>query len=107
MSGLSAQMKRMENTIQNLKMDSDQIKSELKSIQVSNEDAKTEVTEKDVEQNLNDWLENTVRVPDLYDVFLDHGISSLSEAAATLDKDKLKSMGITIRGHQKRLLDAV
>eukprot|EP01084_Bolivina_argentea_P018103 33751_1 len=56
------------------------------------------------QQRLKAWLQNTVKLPQYYDLFLQNGIDELS-VVALIDKETLKEMGIDTIGHQIKILD--
>eukprot|EP01084_Bolivina_argentea_P157750 274880_1 len=56
------------------------------------------------QQKLKSWLENKVKLPQYYDVFLNNGIDELS-VVAMIDKNTLKDMGIDTIGHQVKILN--
>merc|ERR1711971_300529 len=55
------------------------------------------------QRKLRAWLEDKVRLPKYFEVFVQNGIDDLS-IVALLDKPTLESMGITAIGHQIKIL---
>ena len=57
------------------------------------------------QQKLKSWLENTVKMPDYFDVFIEGGIEDL-ETVSMLTKNELNDIGISKVGHQVKILGA-
>ena len=58
------------------------------------------------QQQLKGWLENTVGLPQYFDVFIANGIEDIS-TASDLKMEQLKAMGIDVIGHQMKILNQV
>ena len=56
-------------------------------------------------QESNGWIENTLKLPQYHDVFVQNGVETL--AAVLLTKDELQEMRITIIGHKVQILQAI
>ena len=57
------------------------------------------------QQKLKSWLENTVKLPDYFDVLIEGGIDDL-ETLSMLTKNELNDIGINKVGHQVKILSA-
>merc|ERR1719295_1231089 len=55
------------------------------------------------QRRIKAWLEEKVRLPDYFEVFLKNGIDDFS-VIALLDKPTLNTIGITSIGHQIKIL---
>eukprot|EP01083_Nonionella_stella_P318527 1164815_1 len=58
-------------------------------------------TEKDV---IKTWLIDIVKLPQYYSLFVDNGYNTLRIVAAMTDKSELREIGITLQGHQTRII---
>ena len=56
------------------------------------------------QQKLRSWLEDTVRLPQYYEVLIENGIDDL-ETVALLAEEQLKEIGIVMLGHRVKLLN--
>ena len=57
------------------------------------------------QEKLKSWLENTVKLPEYFDIFMDGGIEDL-ETVSMLTKNELNDIGISKVGHQVKILGA-
>eukprot|EP01084_Bolivina_argentea_P249429 417543_1 len=57
-------------------------------------------------QKLKTWFENTVKLPEYYQVFIDEGIDDLNDVKI-LEKQDLIDMGIKKVGHRKKILHQI
>ena len=97
------------------------LNEEQKDDQVENRFDKIEKQMKSMEQNVNkllannmdpekqklkSWLEDAIKLPQCFGIFIESGIEDLS-TAALLDKSALKDMGIDKVGHQMKILNGL
>eukprot|EP01084_Bolivina_argentea_P041849 77255_1 len=79
------------------------MKQNINKLCVNNmDDNKSNVQQKEFKT----WLENKVQLPQYYDLFINNGIDELS-VVSLIDRDTLKDLGISIIGHQIKILDNV
>eukprot|EP01083_Nonionella_stella_P030181 82816_1 len=50
------------------------------------------------------WLTDIVKLPQYYSLFVDNGYNTLRIVAAMTDKSELREIGITLQGHQTRII---
>ena len=59
--------------------------------------------EKKEEKTVKQWLENVVRLPQYYDMFINHGFDDL-EIVGDMTIDNLKQIGVNKLGHQIKII---
>ena len=53
------------------------------------------------------WLENTVHLPQYYELLVMNGYESLDFVKEIKDRDELSTIGIILKGHQTKFLAAI
>eukprot|EP01083_Nonionella_stella_P282896 962803_1 len=53
------------------------------------------------------WLADSVRLPQYYNLFVDNGYNTLRIVRAIKDKSELQEIGITLVGHQTRIIGEI
>jgi len=108
MEKLSARMDRLQDAVRGIerRMDDEEKSNAQKwnAVQQSIGKMEEKLNADPEQQRLKEWLENEVKLPDLYPIFIKNGIDNLSTAAG-VDKQTLKDLGVKV-GHQIKYLRA-
>ena len=73
---------------------------EMREMHNAQDDEKKEETE---EEKVKKWLENTVKLPQYYQVFMEQGFEDL-ESIGHVTENNLKEMGIDKIGHRNKII---
>ena len=115
---LASQMAQMQKSINDmqLKMNEekkendddrfDKIMNEIKSMKQNINKLTMNNNINPEQQKLKSWLEDKVKLPEYYDIFIENGIEDLS-TASLLTMEGIEGMGIDKVGHQMKILSQV
>ena len=97
LSSIAQQSKKLKNTINDIQLE---LNEEEKN---KDDDNNNEISEKD---KIKLWLENTVKLPEYFDKFIEDGVDEF-DTILLLDHNTLKDIGINKVGHRLKILNQI